>query len=296
MHPRTSSWQRFEHRQPLLLGALLDAASIAIANESTIELDNPPRMADFAIWVAAACPALGWDADEFLRVYAANRAGATKRRSRRRRSLARSASSAGSRAPRRIWLEELSEIVGKNTARSKEWPKSPSALSGDLRRLASNLRRADPALEIEFTREGQSRRRVIGWPTSEWVRKRASAASAASATHESADGADGDLHTHSIGPDFASAIDEPLGGRNDQLRRHRSDGRMRRPNPGRTLHAAGRPWLGSRLRLPRSHSRGSRPLRASDLPVPETDPLGGRARGEMRSLRQVGRARRETRR
>ncbi len=50
-------------------------------------------------------------------------------------------------------LGELVERVTPTIARSKEWPKSPSVLSGALRRLAPNLRRADPPVEIDFDRE-----------------------------------------------------------------------------------------------------------------------------------------------
>ena len=41
---------------PGILGALLDAVACALARIDDIELDRPPRMADFAKWVTAAEP------------------------------------------------------------------------------------------------------------------------------------------------------------------------------------------------------------------------------------------------
>ena len=61
---------------PQLLGALLDAVSAALANEPTVDLAELPRMADFAIWAAAAAPALGWTPAAFLDAYQANREAA----------------------------------------------------------------------------------------------------------------------------------------------------------------------------------------------------------------------------
>jgi hypothetical protein len=154
-------WQAFELAQPKLLGALLDVVAAAMANEPGVELDELPRMADFARWTAAACPALGWDVDEFLDTYTNNRAQAnetTLDASPLVGPLRKLGDFEGSATE---LLEELVGIVGDGAARSKVWPKSPSALSGALRRLAPNLRRANPPLKIEFDREGKSRSRII---------------------------------------------------------------------------------------------------------------------------------------
>ena len=64
--------------RPRILGALLDVVSAAMAREPEVELDELPRMADFARWTAAAAPALGWDADGLLAAYARNRAAANE--------------------------------------------------------------------------------------------------------------------------------------------------------------------------------------------------------------------------
>jgi hypothetical protein len=52
-----------------VLGALLDAVVCALKNFSSIRLPSLPRMADFAKWVTAAEPALGWSPGTFLADY-----------------------------------------------------------------------------------------------------------------------------------------------------------------------------------------------------------------------------------
>src|SRR5262249_37083031 len=50
-------WAAFEQAQPRILGTLLGGVAAALAHEADIQIDRPPRMADFARWVAAAEPA-----------------------------------------------------------------------------------------------------------------------------------------------------------------------------------------------------------------------------------------------
>ena len=69
----TAFWREFEAAAPRILGALLDVVVTALRDEPSVNLAEPPRMADFATWGAAAAPALGWTADQFLSAYEANR-------------------------------------------------------------------------------------------------------------------------------------------------------------------------------------------------------------------------------
>src|SRR5436190_1120011 len=66
-------WREFERARPAVLGALYDAVSAALRNEATTRLASRPRMADFAEWVSAAEPALGWPPGAFLSAYDDNR-------------------------------------------------------------------------------------------------------------------------------------------------------------------------------------------------------------------------------
>jgi putative DNA primase/helicase len=155
--PEEEMWQDFERVRPRLLGVLLDVVSVALANERTIRLERPPRMADFAHWIAAAASALGWEASDLLKAYAANRATANETTLEASPLVTPLRSLGVFEGTATALLAELSELAGENVPRSKAWLKSPSALSGELRRLAPSLRRAEPPLLIEFERDASGR-------------------------------------------------------------------------------------------------------------------------------------------
>src|SRR5712672_3408946 len=66
-------WREFEEVRPRILGALLDAAAAGLRNLPNVRLDQPPRMADFAIWVNACEESLGMKPGESLTTYQSNR-------------------------------------------------------------------------------------------------------------------------------------------------------------------------------------------------------------------------------
>src|SRR5262249_4514810 len=68
----------FEAVRPRVLGALLDAVSAGLRNRPRVRLTSKPRMADFALWVVAAEPALGWQSGAFLKAYTENRGQANE--------------------------------------------------------------------------------------------------------------------------------------------------------------------------------------------------------------------------
>ena len=68
----------YERARPRVLGALLDAVSVAMANLPDVDLPDLPRMADVAEWVVAAEPALGLAPGTFTAAYADNRDAATE--------------------------------------------------------------------------------------------------------------------------------------------------------------------------------------------------------------------------
>jgi hypothetical protein len=191
-------WAEFREARPQILGALLDVVSCAMARERTVEIDELPRMADFARWTAAACPALGWDAGDVLRAYADNRAAANETTIEASPLVAPLRELGSFDGTASELLAKLVEIVGDGAARSKVWPKSPSALSGALRRQAPSLRRTVPPIEIDFDREGKPGHRIIRVVPWEWVSETPSAPSAPSAA-DAADATDGEMHTHSNG-------------------------------------------------------------------------------------------------
>jgi hypothetical protein len=164
-------WREFEEARPLLLGAILDAVSTALRREAEVVLDARVRMADAARWVVAAEPSLPWEQGTFLRAYADNLSDSNE--------LALEASPVAAEVQRLMadhgcWegtatelLEALDSQASDGTKRLRSWPKTPRGLSGELRRLAPNLRTA--GLEIEFGRDGRGaqRRRFISMEVTE---------------------------------------------------------------------------------------------------------------------------------
>ena len=62
----------FERAHPAILAGLLDAVVMGLKHEATTKIEKVPRMADFAIWIVAAEPALGWERNAFLTAYRTN--------------------------------------------------------------------------------------------------------------------------------------------------------------------------------------------------------------------------------
>ncbi len=154
-------WTRFSEAHPRILGALLDAISIAVANHATTATPNV-RMADFARWVTAAEPALGLERDAFLTAYRANRSRAVQ--STLESSLlsqpVMALATSGFDGTATDLLAQLNALASDETRKQKEWPKQPHTLSGRLRRLAPALRKV--GVEIEFERtSARDRTRTI---------------------------------------------------------------------------------------------------------------------------------------
>jgi hypothetical protein len=71
--PEDELWSDFDARCPIILGAILDAVVSALREMPTVKVAGFPRMADFTKWITAAAPGLGWDPDDFMAAYSANR-------------------------------------------------------------------------------------------------------------------------------------------------------------------------------------------------------------------------------
>src|SRR5215831_1185605 len=163
----TEFWAAFEAAHPMLLGALFDALSMALRQLPLVRLPAMPRMADFSSWVTAAERGLGWNTGAFLRAYTESRGDANV--------LAVDASVIGPTLLRCVateaWegtsqelLAYLGEQVGDILRKSREWPKTARALSGDLRRLAPALLGMGMTVALPDSKHRQgdrSRRRLI---------------------------------------------------------------------------------------------------------------------------------------
>ena len=162
-------WAAFEAARPRILGALLDGVVTGLRELPTVQAKRLPlpRMADFALWVTAAEPALAWPAGAFMAAYTGNREAANDL------TLDASALAGPLRAlageytngaqfmgTATALLAELRTLVDESVTRQPGWPKSARGLSGALRRLAPNLRAV--GVRITFEREaGGQRSRLI---------------------------------------------------------------------------------------------------------------------------------------
>jgi hypothetical protein len=158
----TKFWQAFEADQPLILGALLDAVSASIRNQSSVRLARMPRMADFAVRAAAAAPALGWTTKDFISAYDDNRTTGHAVALEASplvvpiQNLVETGDWTGTAAE---LLESLNKVRTDLLPSGRGWPTTPKGLSEAVRRLAPNL--AVVGVTVEFFKEGNRRRRRL---------------------------------------------------------------------------------------------------------------------------------------
>lgn len=151
--------QQFQELHPSLLGALLDAASMALRDRRTTRVANAPRMVDFAQWVTAAEPALKWKHGAFMKVFTENQKNAT--------SIIIESSPVAEAI--RQFIEKREQYKGlvsdlhkaltaedEKYANAKQAPKNAAKLGGQLKRIASALRDQGINIHLERTREGSS--------------------------------------------------------------------------------------------------------------------------------------------
>jgi putative DNA primase/helicase len=156
-------WAEFEKVRPKILGALLDLVSAVLKNRPDVKLADPPRMADFAKFVTAAEPALGFADGAFMEAYTRNR------------ELGREIVLESDSVAQAVlswnpnsWFGTATDLLGeleghtpKNVVRSPYWPKSASALSGKLNRLLPALREKGFDIRSTTNGKGNAKRRII---------------------------------------------------------------------------------------------------------------------------------------
>lgn len=161
--PESEFWARFDAVRPLILGALLDTVSTALRILPSIRLQRLPRMADFAIWATACERAMAWPEGTFMSAYLRNRDAANETALESSvltaplvKLLAGCARWSGTATELR---DALTALADEKTTRGREWPRSPKALAGQLRRLTPNLLAA--GIAVEYERSGRGRKRTI---------------------------------------------------------------------------------------------------------------------------------------
>ena len=158
--PEKEFWRDFEEAHGRMLGAVLDAVSVALRRLPETRIERLPRMADFAIWATAAEPGLGLQPGEFLAAYRDNRVTANEaalESSPVTKYVLQLAQSGDWQGQSSELLEQLEVLVSEADRKLKTWPKSARSLSGTLKRLAPNLREA--GLEVDFGHEGRGRKK-----------------------------------------------------------------------------------------------------------------------------------------
>ena len=153
----------FNIAHPRILGALLDAAAHALRTLPDVKLDALPRMADFALWATAAERGLGLAPGGFLTAYRENRQDAH----------GQALDACPVVEPLEHFMSDVCEWTGTatelltvldsksdQTKRSHpKWPKDGTRLSGQLRRIAPNLR--SRGLDVRHSKESTGQRRKL---------------------------------------------------------------------------------------------------------------------------------------
>jgi len=142
--PEELFWQLFSQDYPRILGALLDAVAGGLRELPSVKLTELPRMADFALFAEAVGRSLGWPAGNVLSDYNDNRSDAAVTH------IEQSPVASflldwshelndWSGSPSEL-LAQLNTLVEKKVTALRQWPKSPSTLAKELRRIAPQLR------------------------------------------------------------------------------------------------------------------------------------------------------------
>ena len=197
-------WAQFDADLPEMLGFLLDAVSCALRRLESVHLSERPRLADFARWVEAAAPALGWPSGAFLDDYLANRedgAAALVEGDALAALLVRVVAILVN--PFDGTASDLRALLGQHATDDEKkapgWPKNARALSSYLRRLAPALRKT--GILVAKSRSGHARSvRLERLPN---FASFASSASFTSRTNGLGDDANGEFA--SSGDQFASS-------------------------------------------------------------------------------------------
>jgi hypothetical protein len=157
--PEAQLWAAFEEARPHILGAMLDAVVHGLSSVSEVRLERLPRMADFAIW-STACEPVFSAPGSFSQAYRANRRAATEDVVEADPVAARVRELI---AERPEWTGTAADLLragaGNQPLAGREWPRSPRALAGRLRRAQAPLRAL--GIEINFGRQGHLGTRTI---------------------------------------------------------------------------------------------------------------------------------------
>jgi hypothetical protein len=132
-----------EEKKSKLLGALLDMTAQGLENIDSIELEDPPRMADFASW---ACACLDGAAKRFMEIYTESRTNSSIDLADLNRLPSAIYSFVRNR-PDKMWkgsasllLADINHYAGIRPGYELEgWPTTPDKMGSELRRFSPSL-------------------------------------------------------------------------------------------------------------------------------------------------------------
>lgn len=158
-------WAEFRAAYPALVGAVFTSLSGVLREYENVQLDDAPRMADFAHFGVAVERALAWEAGSFMRAYAQNIETAVHETLANDPIAEKMGELMDSLTEGELeWTGTPGELLDSLTARSntsmsnrRDWPNSGRALTNRLERLRPLLRQVG----IEWVRHTDNPRRLI---------------------------------------------------------------------------------------------------------------------------------------
>ena len=144
--PEDEFWADFDRQHPFIFGAILDAVCAGLRREQDIKLDRLPRMADFAKWITAAEPGLGWENGDFIAAYNRNQTDVLESTFQAdavaiaMRDFVLSSHPQGWEGTPTELLNGLSSHVSDSVRKLRTWPATAQAMGNRFDRAAPLLR------------------------------------------------------------------------------------------------------------------------------------------------------------
>lgn len=146
-------WGSFDKDRPALLGSMFNVISDAMRIKAELQLQELPRMADFAEWGESISQALGYEPNSFINNYFGNVERQNEEAIQAHvigPAIIELLKTGSFEGPASVLLERLEGIAEclKINTKAKEWPKAPHVLTRRLNELRSNLEEQNIILEI----------------------------------------------------------------------------------------------------------------------------------------------------
>ena len=165
-------WGDFNRLAPEILGAIFDALSAGIRLQSTVTLDEMPRMSDFAICVVAMEEALGFEPGTFMAAYSKNRTASLVDVASNDPLVQAIVSMLSDNPSGRMVITATTLLAVLNSDVTNRprfgWPATPNHLTKMLRRLAPAMRAMGINVVLDHGRDEKNVKLIeISWSVDE---------------------------------------------------------------------------------------------------------------------------------